>query len=172
MADATVFSYAVKDDQGLSNTSEIFMAYDGATETVDAVIGAWLAYGGLIDAVIDGQITGGAVNIPLEPDGGWKVAPANGNNVNQVMVLDFDNDFNQYVTPVLLPSYKENTLTPGHVPDLTDTALAALIALIIGGSGAAFFPNSRDLHDLNALRSAFLTVRKVRNQKNKTRVSP
>jgi len=172
MADATVFSYAIKDDQGLTNTAEIFMAYDGSTETVDAVIGAWTAYGADIDAVIDGQITGGAINIPLEPNSGWKSAPANGNNVNQVMVLDFDNDFNQYVTPILLPSYKENTLTAGHVPDLADTALAALIALIIGGSGSAFFPNSRDLHDLNALRAAFLTVRKVRNQRVKTRVSP
>ena len=172
MANPTVFSYAIKDDQGLTNTSEIFMAYDGATETIDAVIGAWLAYGADIDAVVDGQITGGAINVPLEPSGSWKAAPAEGNNVNQVMVLDFDNDFNQYVTPILLPSYKENTLTPGGVPDLADTALAALITLIIGGSGAAFFPNSRDLHDLNALRSAFLTVRKVRNQRTKTRVSP
>lgn len=172
MADPTIFDYQILDDQGLSNRSSLYVAYDGATETVDSIIGGWLAYGGLIDAVIDGRIVGGRVTIPLEPDGSWKAAPAVGNNANQVMVLDFENDYNRYLTSLLLPSYKENTLTATRIPDLADVALAALVTAVKNGTGGVIFPNSRDLHDLDALRSAFLTTRKVRNQRVKTRVTP
>lgn len=172
MADPTIFEYAVQDDQGLNNRIAQYMAYDGATATVDSLIGAWSFYGGLIDPCIDGEITEGRITIPLIKNPAWKAAPVEGNNVNQVMVLNFENDFNTYLTDILLPSYKESLLTPAGAPDLADPVLAAYIAAVIAGTGAAFFPNSRDLHDLNALRAAFLTVRKVRNQRVKTRSIP
>jgi hypothetical protein len=169
MADPTIFEYAIEDDQGLTNRAALYMGYDGATETVDSLIGGWLAYGGLIDPCIDGQIINGRITIPLEPDGSWKAAPVSpGNNVNQVMVLNFENDFNRYLTDLLLPSYKESTLTLKK-PNIGANPLLALINAVIAGSGA-IFPNSRDLHDLDAIQSAFLTVRKVRNQKRGTRV--
>jgi len=169
-ADPTSFNFQIEDDQGLKNNNSLFVAYDGATETVDALIGAWSAYGGLLDPVIDGQIIGGSITIPLIANGAWKTAPVVGTNVNQVMMLDFDNDFNSYVTGVQIPSYKESQLVTGtRVPNLAATALAAYIAAVIAGSGAVF-PNSRDLHDLDALRKAFLTVRKVRDQRVKTTV--
>ena len=170
MADPTIFEYQIQDDQGLKNRIAIYQAYDGATTTVDSLIGSWLQAGGLIDPCIDGEILGGQVTIPLEKDAGWKAAAAVGNNVNQVMVLNFENDFNRYLTELLLPSYKEAILTPTRIPDLADAALAPLIAYMIAGD-ADIFPNSRDLHDLNALRNAFLTVRKVRNQRSKTLVT-
>jgi hypothetical protein len=170
MADPTIFEYQVQDDQGLKNRIAVYEAYDGATTTTDSLIGSWLQLGGLIDPCIDGEILGGQITIPLEKDAGWKAAAAVGNNVNQVMVLNFENDFNRYLTELLLPSYKESILTPTRIPDLADTALAALIAYMIAGD-SDIFPNSRDLHDLDALRSAFLTVRKVRNQKSKTLVT-
>lgn len=175
MADPTIFSWEILDDEGLKNNSSMYMAYDGVTTTEAALELGWNEYGGLIDACIDGQIVGGSITIPLVPNGAWKTSPANGNNVNQVMNLNFNNDFNSYATSILLPSYKESILTPTHVPDLADAALAALIAQILAGAPVllpAMFPNSRDLHDLNALRDAFLTVRKVRNQKRKTIVTP
>ena len=170
MADPTIFEYAIEDDQGLTNRNAVYMAYDGATTTTDSLLGSWLELGGLLDPCIDGQILNGRITIPLEPDAAWKSAPVSpGNNVNQVMVLNFENDFNRYLTDILLPSYKESLLTPTKVPDLADPALAAYIAFIIAGGGD-IFPNSRDLHDLDALKASFLTVRKVRNQKQKTRV--
>lgn len=170
MADPTSFEWQIQDDQGLTSRTQMYMAYDGATETVDGLIGEWLGMGALIDPTIDGQIIGGQILIPLEPDAAWKAAPAAGNNVNQVMTLDFENDFNQYLTPILLPSYKESQLVTGtRVPNLAAVALAALIAAIIGDAGTAF-TNSRDLHDLDALRKAFLTVRKVKNNRLKTTV--
>lgn len=169
MADATIFDYSIQDDQGLKNRNSIYVAYNGATQTIDALIGSWLAYGGLLDPVIDGQILGGQITIPLNPDPAWKAAPVEGNNVNQVMSLNFENDFNSYLTGILVPSYKETQLSPDGSPNLAAVALAAYIAAIIAGSGATF-PNSRDLHDLDALRDAFLTVRKVKDQRTKTRV--
>jgi len=171
MANPTIFNYTLLDDQGLPNNTDFPVAYDGATETVDAIIGGWLAYGGLLNACIDGKITGGSILIPLQRDASWKSAPVEGNNVNQVMNLNFDNDFNHYATSILLPSYKESQLNADGTPNLAATALAAFIAAIIAGSGAVF-PNSTSLHDLNALRDAFLTVRKVRGQKRGTIVRP
>lgn len=175
MSDPTVFSWSIIDDEGLENNTSMYVAYDGVTLTENAILGTWLEYGTLIDACIDGKITGGSATIPLTPDGGWKASPASGNNVNQVMNLNFNNDFNSYATSILLPSYSEAILTATLVPDLTNTDLAALITAILGGQPTLIpvvFPNSRDLHDLNALRDAFLTVRKVRNQKRHTVVTP
>jgi hypothetical protein len=178
MAAPTSFEWQIEDDQGLTNRSQMFVAYDASTETVSALQGAWSAYGGLIDAVIDGKIVGGAMNVPLLPDPSWKAAANHpGNNVNQVMNLNFGNDFNLYRTPILLPSYQEAVLqaTPPYAPDLADTALAALIAAILHGTPSVtpeVFPNASSLHDLNALLDAFLTVRKVRAGRARTKVTP
>lgn len=176
MADPTVFNWSLLDDQGLKNNTDIFVAYDGATMTANDLVAAWGAYGLALDVITDAQIIGGSITIPLPlPGGAFKAAPAVGNNVNQVMNLNFNNDFNSYATSILIPAYKENTLTPTRVPDLADANLAAYIALMLSGYSLltnVSFPNSRDLHDLNALRDAFLTVRKVRNQKHKTIVTP
>jgi len=171
MADATSLSWELKDDQGLTNNTQMFIGYDGATETVDSLIGVWLAYGALLDATTDAKIVGGQILIPLIRDASWKAAPATGNNVNQVMSLDFDNDFNSDVTPILIPAYKETQVnaTSPRAPNLAATALAAFIAAILAGEGAVF-PNSRAIHYLSALRKAFLTVRKVRNQRQRTTV--
>lgn len=171
MSDPTIFNYSLLDDTGLKNNVDFPVSYDGATETVDSIIGAWLAYGALINAAVDAKITGGSVTIPLQRDASWKAAPVEGNNVNQVMNLNFDNDFDHYATSILLPSYKETQLNADGTPNLAATALAAFIAAIIAGSGAVF-PNSFSSRDLNALRDAFLTVRKVRNQKTTTLVRP
>jgi len=177
MSDPTILSWSVLDDEGLENNVSMYVAYDALTETVDALENGWLAYGDLISGCIDGMITGGAITVPLVPGtgGNWKTTPASGNNVNQVMNLNFGNDFNSYRTSILLPSYSEAILTPTLVPDLANTDLAALIAAILAGEPPVtpgMFPNSRDLHDLNALLDAFLTVRKVRNQKRHTIVTP
>lgn len=168
MADATSFEWATIDDQGVPNRSQMYVAYDGATETVDALIGAWTSYGGLIDPCIDGQITGGQITIPLIANSAWKTAPVSpGNNSNQVMTLNFDNDFNSYATPIYLPSYKESTLVAKR-PNVTATPLSTLIAAILTGYLTEVFPNTSNLHDLNALRNAFLGTRKLKKNKAAT----
>ena len=175
MADPTSFEWQLQDDQGLTNRTQIYAAYDGATETVDALIGAWLATGALLDATVDGRIIGGAITIPLlgyQDNPTWKQTANNGNNVNQVMSLNFGNDFNSFVTPMLLPSYRESQVnaTPPRAPNLAATALAALIANVIDDEGTVFY-NSRDIHQLDKLVDAFLTVRKVRGGRARTKVT-
>jgi hypothetical protein len=167
--DPTIFEYQVEDDQGLKNRTAVYMAYNGATATVNSLTGSWLQLGALIDPCIDGQITEGRITIPLQASGSWKTAPVVGNNANQVMVLNMENDFNRYITPVLLPSYKESVLTTGRRPNIGVNPLLALVNFLIAGD-SDIFPNSRDLHDLDAIRDAFLTVRKVARQKAFTRV--
>lgn len=169
MADPTIFELATQDDQGVPNRVSEYVAYNATTTTVESLIGSWLQFGGLVDPCIDGRITGGRITIPLEPDATWKAAAINGNNSNQVMVLNFGNDFNSYQTPLLLPSYKESILT-GKRPNIGANPLLALINYMKAGD-VDLFPNSRDLHDLDALIDAFLTTRKVRGNKAKTLVT-
>ena len=170
MSDPTIFEYQLQDDQGLKSRVAIYEAYNGTTTTVESLIGSWLQAGALIDPCIDAEILQGQITIPMEKDGAWKAAAAVGNNVNQVMVLNFENDFDRYLTELLLPSYKEALLTATRAIDLADPALAALITYMTAGD-VDIFPQSRGSRDLDALRSAFLTVRKVRNQRTKTLVT-
>jgi len=175
MADPTIFEWQLQDDQGLTNRTSLYVAYNGATLTVDEMIAAWVGYGALIDPCIDAAIQKGRITIPLNPDAGWKATPVDGNNVNQIMTVNFENDFNSYLTPFLLPSYKETQLDANNKPNLAAAALAALVTRILDGYAAVtpeVFPNSRDIHDLNAVREAFLTTRKVRQNKARTLVVP
>jgi hypothetical protein len=169
MADPTIFELQIIDDQGVPNRVSEYVAYDGSTTTVDSLIGSWTQFGGLVDPCIDGKILGGRITIPLERDAAWKSAAVNGNNSNQVMTLNFGNDFNSYQTPLLLPSYKESILTAKR-PNVGANPLLALVNYMIAGD-TDLFPNSRDLHDLNRLIDAFLTTRKVKSNKAKTLVT-
>lgn len=171
MADPTIFEYQIQDDQGVKSRTAIYVAYNAATATIASLQGAWAAFGGLLDAIIDGRIVEGRITVPFAADPGWKAEAVDGNNVNQVMVLDFENDFNRYLTPIDVPSYSEAVLNASNDPDLENADLAAFIAAIIAGSGA-IFPNSRDIHDLDALRKAFLTVRKLKGNRSMTTVIP
>jgi len=171
MANATSMEWATIDDQGLPNRTQMFVAYNGAVLTIDALIGAWLAYGGLIDPCIDGKITGGQITIPLNPNGAWKAVPVSpGNNSNQIMTMNFNNVANQYATPIILPSYKESTLT-GDRPNILADPLLALITAINAGT-VNVFPNSNNLNDLVSLRNAFLGTRKLKKTKALTIVTP
>jgi hypothetical protein len=146
----------------------MFVAYDGSTETVDALIGTWLATGALIDDASGSKITGGLITIPLQPDGSWKASPAADDNLNgTTMVLDFENADNQYVTPILLPAYLDSFVVNGKI-NYAATALAALIANILSTAGTADY-QSRDLKQLSALRDGFLADRKQRGQRARTR---
>lgn len=149
----------------------MYVAYNGAVLTIDGLIGAWLAFGGLIDPCIDGRITGGQMLIPLNPDPSWKTAPvAPGNNNNQVMTLNFNNNFNQYATPIYLPAYSNATLLDDR-PNIANDPLEAFITAVVAGT-VNVFPNSANLQDLNALRNAFLGTRKLKKTKEVTLVTP
>jgi len=170
MADPTIFSYSLLDNIGLVADVPLYVAYDGSTETVDALIGTWLAMGGLLNAATTSKIQGGAITIPLERDASWKSTPAAGNKNNEVIILDFGNAANSYLTEVPLPGYLEAMITSGHV-NLAQTQLAALIAGILSTAGTADY-QSRDLQQLTALVKAFLTTRRRSHQTLKSTTRP
>src|SRR5579872_4939229 len=89
MSDPTIFTYTVRDELGTEASTLVYANYNGTLETVDGLVGEWLAYGGLIDAATSGQIVGGAIKIPATPDGSWKTAPAAGSRVEQTALLNF-----------------------------------------------------------------------------------
>ena len=65
MATPTVLSYTVQDDNGVKASVPFYASYDGAVETIDALIGEWLVLGALIDAVTGAKIVSGHIEIPL-----------------------------------------------------------------------------------------------------------
>jgi hypothetical protein len=164
----TSIEWSLEDDQGVPNRVQMYFAYDALTETVDALENAFIYYGGLIDPLVDGQIVGGQITIPLQPDAGWKTAPVSpGNNCNQVMTLNFDNAGNGKAVPVLLPSYKESILVAKR-PNIGATPLSTFIAAVIAGYITEAFPNSDAFGDITALRNAFLGTRKLKSNKAAT----
>jgi hypothetical protein len=170
MADPTIFSWRTIDRIGSVATPELYAAYDGSTETVDSLIGRWTATGALLDAATSSQILGGQITIPLQPDSGWKSAPASsGNKNNEVINLNFVNDANRFLTEFPLPAYLDSMISNGKVL-LTQTDLAALITdIVLHGVGHTVFYNSRDFQQLQSVGNAFLTQRKRRGQNSRTR---
>ncbi len=170
MANPTSFSWRLLDRVGSIATPQVYAAYDGSTETVDSLIGRWLATGGVLDAATSSQIVEGSIIIPLQADGSWKTAPASTGNKNQDMInLNFQNDANRYATEFILPAYLDAMIVNGKV-DLTQTQLAALIAdIVLHGTGHTVFYNSQDFQQLQSVRDAFLTSRKRSGQRARTR---
>ena len=160
MADPTIFSYTLLDSNGIKATTRLYVQYNGATETVDALIGSWLAAGALFDDVTNAKITGGRIQIPVLPDGGWKAAPVDENDVSDVISLNFNNADNRYVFAVLVPAFKQALLTGGQVV-IAGNDLETLIAHIVNGAGTVTYSNTQG-RDLDGLNNAFQSDRKHR----------
>lgn len=142
MATPTIFSLTMLDTNGVKTTTRAYTTYTGATETVDALIGSWLEFGGLVDDASNSQITGGAITIPVDPDAGWKAAPVEETDNSDVIVLNFKTAATKYVQEFVLPGFLSAMLSGGNV-DLAQAALAALIALLnnTAGGGTVDYSN-------------------------------
>jgi len=162
MSTPTIFSYTLLDTNGIKATSRAYIGYDGAVETVDALIGNWLELGGLIDDATNGQIVDGSMIIPVLPDGGWKGAPVAGTDVSDVIVGNFLTAATKYAQEFLLPAFITAALSGGKV-DLTNAALAALFAALDNSAGltSADVLNTSG-QTLVSLRDAFQSDRKSR----------
>lgn len=139
------------------------MSYNGAIETVDALIGNWLALGGALDDVTNAQIVGGEIRIPLLADGGWKASPVDENDNSDVIVLNLKNGATRYVQEFIVPAFLQSILTGGGQIDLANVALTALINLLTGSFTNGSYVNTAG-QDLTALSDAFQSDRKHRKQ--------
>lgn len=163
MATPTVFSYTVRDNDAVKASTPIYVSYDGAIETVDALIGTWLALGTLIDAVTGGVIESGSIKIPLAADAGWKTTPLTGHSVSDTLNLTFSNDDTIYGDTIVVPAVRD-TLIVGGRPVLTAAGAIDNLADEIAGSFTNGYYVNPAGSDLIALIAAFQGVRKHRKQ--------
>jgi hypothetical protein len=171
VATPTVFSYTTLDGNGVKASMPFYVSYDGALETIDALVGEWLVYGGLLDAVTGGVILDGQITIPLAPDASWKDTPVAGSDNSDVLGLNYNNDddINGFLNTV---NMLRTALVSAGRPIIASGAIAALIAATIGGFTNGFYVNKAG-SNLVSLREAFQADRKHRKQlKAKSTVTP
>jgi hypothetical protein len=153
----------MQDDDGVKASTPVYVSYDGALETVDALIGVWLALGALMDAVTGAQIINGSITIPLAADAGWKAAPIVGQSVSDTLNLSFSNDDTIYLDTVVVPAVRDTLIVDGR-PVLTAAGAIDNLADEIAGSFTNGFYVNAAGGDLIALIKAFQGVRKHRRQ--------
>jgi len=163
MATPTKFSYTIQDNDGVKATALVYVSYNGAVGTVDALIGTWLSLGGLIDAVTGGEILSGSITIPLAPDAAWKDTPLTGQSVSDVLTMNFSNDDTIYQDGVTIPALRDTLVVDGR-PVLTPAGAIDTLADAIAGSFTNGYYVNENGSDLIALISAFQAVRKHRKQ--------
>lgn len=162
MSDPTVLSYTLLDGLGVRATNVAYIDYDGALETVNALVGEWLAYGGLLDAVTQSQIVGGSIKIPATADGSWKSTPVVKSNNSLGVVADFSTSGSKKRFGVLFSNIIPAAIVNDKV-DLTNTHLAAIIAALTAGFTNGNFANNVG-QGLATFKDAFLSTRKHRKQ--------
>lgn len=170
MPSPTILSYTIQDESGDKETSRLYVAYDAATETVAALLGAAAAYGGLIDAVTAGKITEFNITINALPDPAWKSAALADSDVQKVLLENFNVADSKYPQDFWVPAVRGTLVDVSGHPILTPAgAIDALNDLIVAGSGAVF-PNNQFLLDLTGLRDSAITFWKNKDSRKKSKV--
>lgn len=163
MATPTVLSFTIEDNDGVKASAPFYVSYNGAVETVDALIGVWLQAGGLVDAITGGKINMGSITIPLARDASWKSAPIAGQSVSDVLSLTFNNDDTIYTDTFVIPAIRDTLISAGRPIMTAGGAIDDLVQLMLAGFTNGTYVNSGG-SDLNALAKAFQAVRKHRRQ--------
>lgn len=172
MATPTILSYTVRDNDNVKASTPIYVSYNGALETVDALIGVWLAVGGLIDAVTGGVIEDGHIKIPLSADASWKTTPLAGHSVSDTLGLAFSNDDTIYRDTIIVPAVRDSLIVAGRPVTTAGGAIELLASELAGSFTNGFYVNESG-SDLIAWIEAFQGVRKHRKQlKARSTVKP
>lgn len=171
MPTPTIYSFTVQDDKGVKATSQYYVAYDAATETVAALVGNIAALGGLIDPITDGQITDCRIIIDVAPDPAWKTAPVAGSNVEMGGLFTFSQANVKYVDSQLVPAFAKSLVSGGKI-DLTasgpvDNWIQTLIGTAGIGGSHTVFANSKFMNALKAFLHCDLNTRKHRRSLTK-----
>lgn len=164
MATPTVLSYTMQDNDRVKASAPFYVSYDGALETVDGLIGVWLALGTLIDAVTGARIINGSITIPLAADAGWKATPISGQSVSDTLNLSFSNDDTIYRDTFAIPAVRDTLINAQGQPILTAAGAIDNLADELAGSFTNGYYVNPTGSDLIALVEAFQGVRKHRRQ--------
>jgi len=163
VATPTKLSFTVRDNDGVKASMLAYVSYNGAVETVDGLIGVWLALGALVDLVTGGVIEDGQITIPLEADASWKTTPITGQSVSDVLELKFSNDDTIYTDAVVVPALRDTLVSDGRPILTSGGAIDNLADALAGSFTNGYYVNDAG-SDLIALVEAFQGVRKHRRQ--------
>jgi hypothetical protein len=166
--DPTVMSYRVRDELGVEASTLAYIGYDGAVETVNALVGEWAAYGGLLDAAVSGQIVGGKITIPVAPDPSWKTAPAAGSRVEQTALMNYRTASSQKRQGLDIPALINTAIVAGKIVTASGP-IHALITAVLAGFTNGYFQNGEG-QILTTFADAAVTFRKHRRQLDKSTV--
>lgn len=171
MPSPTIFSYHIRDENGEPDSVPLFVSYNAVTETVGALLGAAAAYGGLIDAVTGGKLTGVDVTINMLPDPSWKTTVAADIDNQKTLLMNFNVTDTKYPQEVAIPAVKGSLIDVNGQPVIGSGAIAALIAGLAAPSGGVSVQN-KFLLDITTLRDAGVTFRKIAGSLRKSKVRP
>lgn len=149
----TLLSYTVLDADGDKGNVPVFI---GGART-QAEIGAFNTFfAPLLDAVIDGQIVGGAYTIGVTLPGGLKVAPVANSERQLGALISFDNpsrfNWGLYVPTWHLAYFNKNAIT-------ADAAVASFLAAYVTGDGTVT-PTNGESFDLSSVSKSRKAHRK------------
>lgn len=163
MSDPTVLSYTMLDGLNVETTNVAYIDYDGALETVQALIGEWLAYGGLLDALSQSQIIRGSIKIPATPDGSWKSTPVAKSDNSLGIVADYSASGSIKRFGVLASNPIPAAITADGKVNTANTPFTNWKNALTAGFTNGNFANNVS-QGLATFRDAFLSTRKHRKQ--------
>lgn len=150
----SLISFTVLDDDADTRTVNIF--FDAAV-TPAALAAYATAYEPLLDAVIDGQITGARYSVDLTLAAGLKAAPVAQSEVQKGANFSYLNA-SRYAHGIWIPAFKP-TLFVGDTVNMAGAGVAAFNAAHLAGiAGTA--PTNGLGFDLTSLKGTKKTFRK------------
>lgn len=160
------FSATVVDGLGTEASTLAYAEY-ADTVTLAALIADLNVWVADVDSCIDGAIKANHIRVTPTVIGTHKAgtgATFVASRVEQTAVLNFSNGTTSKKYGQVLPSVRSDLLTAGKI-DLTDAAIAALVALLTSGA----FTNAA-AQALVALVDAIIAFRKHRKQLQRTSI--
>jgi hypothetical protein len=170
MPTPTIYSFTIEDYTGAKSSAKFYVGYDAATETAGALTGNLAALGGLLDAVTAGKIIDARILIDVAPDPSWKAAALANLEVEQTLLLNFNQAGSKYASSVDIPDLRDTLIDAAGKPIIATGAIATLVSNLtnqttgIGGS-TTVFGNSAFLNALESLRDAAVAFRKHRRKR-------
>jgi hypothetical protein len=159
-----VLGYQIEDELGVVTTHALFL---DAPSTVTLANLQTFAndYTPLIDAIIDGEIVGISVDVPLLISGAKGAPTVPGSSVEETGLIGWEQAASNYKASIDIPSIAHAVVALGKI-DLTNTDFVAwrnfVLATTVGIKFCSKFGN-----DLVALKDALITFRKHRRAENR-----